>query len=67
MEELRKRFSALFPDKFFLSYAQDKLADYLVQRDWLEKGEQIESVEKPGEGNMNFVLRVITNQRSFII
>ena len=31
------------------------------------KNEQILSVEKPGEGNMNVVLRIRTNKRSFIL
>ena len=31
------------------------------------KHEQILSVEKPGEGNMNVVLRIRTNRRSFIV
>ena len=33
----------------------------------LMDGESILGVEKPGEGNMNFVLRVVTNKRSFIL
>jgi 5-methylthioribose kinase len=45
-----------------------KLQDYLHQNDWLlSKNEEVLSVEKPGEGNMNVVLRVRTNQRSFIL
>ncbi|MBC8768247.1 phosphotransferase [Arenibacter sp. BSSL-BM3] len=31
------------------------------------KHEQILSVEKPGEGNMNVVLRIRTNKRSFVV
>lgn len=31
------------------------------------KQEQIFSIEKPGEGNMNVVLRIRTNKRSFIV
>jgi len=31
------------------------------------KQEQIRSIEKPGEGNMNVVLRIRTNTRSFIV
>ena len=31
------------------------------------KQEQIRSIEKPGEGNMNVVLRICTNKRSFIV
>jgi len=44
------------------------LQDYLHQNDWLlSKKEEIVSIEKPGEGNMNVVLRVTTNRRSFIL
>lgn len=44
------------------------LQEYLHQNDWfLSKEEEIVSIEKPGEGNMNVVLRVITNKRSFIL
>lgn len=44
-----------------------ELQDYLLANEWLEPEENILSVEKPGEGNMNVVLRVITNNRSFIL
>lgn len=44
-----------------------ELEDYLSSNSWLNSGEKIESVEEPGEGNMNVVIRVITNERSFII
>lgn len=40
---------------------------YLSERGWLFEKEQIQMVEKPGEGNMNYVLRVQTNLRSFIL
>ena len=39
----------------------------LLKINFLNNEEEIVSVEKPGEGNMNVVLRVITNQRSFIL
>jgi len=29
--------------------------------------EEVISMKKPGEGNMNVVLRIITNERSFIL
>lgn len=40
---------------------------YLKARKWLHPKETIEGLEKPGDGNMNFTLRVKTNLRSFII
>ena len=33
----------------------------------MPEGEQIVAIEKPGEGNMNVVLRIRTDQRSFIL
>lgn len=44
-----------------------QLQAYLREREWLQSGETITAVEKPGEGNMNVVLRIITNERSFIL
>ncbi len=43
------------------------LQDYLRRRGWLDTEEVISSVEKPGEGNMNYTLRVITPVRTLII
>lgn len=40
---------------------------FLRQKSFLNPQEEILSVEKPGEGNMNVVLRVNTNERSFIV
>lgn len=43
------------------------IKEFLLEIDFLKEFEEILSVEKPGEGNMNVVLRVNTNQRSFIV
>lgn len=43
-----------------------KLQEYLISKKWLSPNEQIQTIEKPGEGNMNVVLRIMTNERSFI-
>lgn len=43
-----------------------ELQQYLSTKNCLYPGETILKVEKPGEGNMNVVLRIITDQRSFI-
>ncbi len=44
------------------------LQEYLKNQGWLvSKDERVISVEKPGEGNMNVVLRITTNIRSFIL
>lgn len=43
------------------------LQDYLRRRGWLDTNEKITSLEKPGEGNMNYTLRVITPDRTLIV
>jgi len=44
------------------------IQELLLEKRWLASPtEQILAIEKPGEGNMNVVLRVKTNQRSFIL
>lgn len=43
------------------------LSAYLKDKNWLKNDETIVAVEKPGEGNMNFTLRISTNSRSFIV
>jgi len=50
-----------------LSKDLNEIQRYLEKEDWLSRSEQVEALEKPGEGNMNFTLRVKTNKRSFII
>lgn len=43
-----------------------ELSSFLSKNNILQKNELIKSIEKPGEGNMNVVLRITTNNRSFI-
>ena len=43
------------------------LGDQLRTYGWLYEEEKISDVEMPGQGNMNVVLRVTTNKRSFIL
>jgi 5-methylthioribose kinase len=43
------------------------LQEFLESKNWLNADEKIRVISKPGEGNMNVVLRVNTNQRSFIL
>ncbi len=53
---------------FFDIHSQiNELQDYLTNKSWLLPEEQIDTITKPGDGNMNVVLRVQTNQRSFIL
>jgi len=44
-----------------------ELEEFLESKNWLNPHEKISAISKPGEGNMNVVLRVKTNQRSFIL
>jgi 5-methylthioribose kinase len=44
-----------------------QLATYLQEKHWLKPDERIISLSKPGEGNMNYVLRVTTENRTFIV
>ncbi|MDZ4847331.1 MAG: hypothetical protein SH857_17495 [Chitinophagales bacterium] len=55
--------------KSFYINLEDKgsLEQYLRQQNWLKSDEHIVKVERAGEGNMNLVLRVITNEQSFIV
>lgn len=43
------------------------LRDYLVRRGWIDESESITTLEKPGEGNMNYTLRVRTPIRTLIV
>jgi len=65
--DLKQRFQEAFPNAFFLEKDITAVNHYLQQQGWLQKNESLISLEKPGEGNMNFVLRAATNQRSFIL
>ena len=65
--DIKQRFRETFPHAFFLENDINSVNQYLAKQGWLEKNESLISLEKPGEGNMNFVLRAITNQRSFIL
>jgi 5-methylthioribose kinase len=65
---LRSRFQSLHPEAYFLDGSNlPELQSYLLNNGRLLPGERIRSVEKPGEGNMNCVLRVITSHRRFIV
>lgn len=53
---------------FILNANEPKeLATYLQKKKWLDDDETIISLSKPGEGNMNYVLRVDTGKRTFIV
>ncbi|MDA0194462.1 MAG: phosphotransferase [Bacteroidetes bacterium] len=65
--DLEVRFKNIYPGKYFLSFSKEDLNTYLKFRSWLPGEEVIDGIEKAGESNMNCVLRVRTNERSFII
>ena len=68
MTDLRERFNQCVKSGFYLDPEDlPSITDYLLQHKRMEEHEVIQTVEKPGEGNMNCVLRVITNRRSFIL
>jgi len=54
--------------RYFLHLEQpEELVRYLRNAGWLESSEIVCAVSRPGEGNMNHVLRVRTDRRSLII
>jgi 5-methylthioribose kinase len=66
--QLKENFNQLYPGILYLEHQNtDTLAHYLQQKGWIGETEKILRVEKPGEGNMNFVMRVVTHQKSFIV
>mgnify|MGYP000592637815 CR=1 FL=1 len=52
---------------FDLTTSKEAIAEYLKESNWLDSEEQILSIEKPGEGNMNVVMRIITDSQSIIL
>ncbi|MBO0931109.1 phosphotransferase [Fibrella aquatilis] len=44
-----------------------ELQTYLINKGWISPDETLLSLTKPGEGNMNYTLRVQTNARSLIV
>lgn len=48
-------------------HQQNELEQYLATKDWIASWENIRKLTRPGEGNMNYTLRVHTNLRTFIV
>lgn len=65
----RDRFYELAPQNaFFLDPTDaESLAEFLKRKNWLEPGERFKSSEIAGQGNMNCILRIKTNRRTFIL
>ncbi len=65
---LNQQFTDLYPNAFFLEErASPELQQLLINHGWICPDESIQSVQKPGEGNMNVVVRVRTNRQTFIL
>ena len=61
-------FQSQLPDAIFLEHrVTDEITNYLRKRHWLTDNESVVAIKKPGEGNMNFVARVTTDSRSFVV
>ena len=61
-------FKAQFPNAYFFDENNlQRLPEYLLGKGLISHGEKILLTEKPGEGNMNFVRRVVTDKQSFIL
>ncbi len=68
MTEKQQRFHAAYPSAFFLTSEEpEQLGEFLKSTGWISPDETIVLIEKPGEGNMNYVLRVRTDRQSFIV
>lgn len=68
MLEKRKRFREIYPNKYFADESDLlSMASYLNSINFLSSEEKVISAEVPGAGNMNYVLRVKTDTRSFIL
>jgi 5-methylthioribose kinase len=68
MDQNRAKFRQEYPQAFYLTEDdRPSLETFLRNAGWMQAGEAIVHTEKPGEGNMNYVLRVSTSLRSFII
>jgi 5-methylthioribose kinase len=64
----RDRFYETAPKvAFFLGLNKEELEGYLWGRRWLETGECVLSGAVAGQGNMNYIVRVTTNKRTFIL
>lgn len=64
----QKRFNRVLPEATYIDLVcEDKLSELLHLNAWIRASDKIVLVEKPGEGNMNFVARVKTNSTSIIV
>lgn len=65
---LNQQFTAQYSTAFFLEErVSPELSGLLLAHGWIEPDELIQSVRKPGEGNMNVVVRVSTDRQTLIL
>jgi 5-methylthioribose kinase len=63
----REQFNSFSPESIYLDlHHPQELADLLHQNGWISTADKTITLEKPGEGNMNFVVRVKTDSGSII-
>ena len=63
-----RAFRESVPGGFFVDPADpERLAGHLRQRGLMGESEELRTVGKAGEGNMNLTLRVSTSERSFVL
>jgi 5-methylthioribose kinase len=68
MSTLQQRFLEAYPKVLYFEHENSAgLSNYLHSRGVMSGTERVVRVEKPGSGNMNFVMRVNTDQKSFIL
>ena len=68
MSDLERIFREQYPDAFVLNADEpDSLERHLKAVEWISADEKIMGIGHPGEGNMNLVLRVRTNQQTLIL
>ncbi len=50
-----------------LDISRSKMLQYLQDKNWMEPYEEVLRLEKPGEGNMNVVVRVVGDTKNLIL
>lgn len=64
----REQFKSFSPESIYLDlHHPQELFDLLYKNGWIKPSDKILSLEKPGEGNMNLVVRVKTASGSIIV
>jgi len=64
----REQFKSFSPESIYLDLHHPReLIDLIHQNGWINTEDKNLTLEKPGEGNMNFVVRIKTDSRSIIV